>query len=144
MKKIALFFAAVVVVAGLAAWGTLHWSESRASSASEVSAHRWLHQELNLTDEQHRALEPIETKFAARERSLTEQLNTAKMKLARAMAEDKAYTPRVAADVEMVHHCMGDLQKASIEHVFEMRSVLTPEQGDKLLTLAQRALEQSP
>jgi hypothetical protein len=66
------------------------------------------------------------------------------MELARAIKEDKAYTPRVAAAVEHVHHCMGDLQKTSIEHVFAMRAVLSPEQGEKLLSLAQRALEQSP
>ena len=36
---------------------------------------------------------------------------------------------------------MGDLQKASIEHVFEMRTVLSPEQGDKLLALARKILE---
>jgi hypothetical protein len=39
---------------------------------------------------------------------------------------------------------MGDLQKASIKHVFAMRAVLSPEQGDKLLVLARQALEQSP
>ena len=39
---------------------------------------------------------------------------------------------------------MGELQKASIEHVFAMRSVLTPEQSDNLLELAQRTLEQVP
>jgi hypothetical protein len=57
------------------------------------------------------------------------------------MGEEKGYGPRVAACVEVVHQRMGDLQKASIEHVFEMRSVLSPEQGDKLLTLAQKILE---
>lgn len=144
MKKVVLFFVAVVVVAGLAAFCTLRWSDSRAAAVNEVAAHRWLHQELQLTAEQHKALEPIEAKFAERERALSEQLRAAKLKLARVMAEDKAYTARVAAEVEMVHHCMGDLQKASIEHLFEMRTVLTPAQGDKLLGLAQQALDQSP
>jgi Spy/CpxP family protein refolding chaperone len=144
MKKIVGFFAAVVFVAGLAAVLTLRWSERRADAVSEVAAHRWLHQELQLTPEQHKALEPIEAKFAEQQRSLVEKLRLAKAQLARAMAEDKAYTPRVTAEVEMVHHCMGDLQKASIEHVFEMRTVLTPAQSEKLLSLAQQALEEAP
>jgi nickel and cobalt resistance protein CnrR len=144
MKKLVLFFVAVVLLAGLAAFCTLRWSEKRATAVSDVAAHRWLHNELKLTDEQHRALEPVEAKFAEQERALVEKLRVAKVSLARAIAEDKAYTPRVAVAVELVHGSMGDLQKASIEHIFEMRSVLTPEQGDKLLGLAQQALEHSP
>lgn len=144
MKKIIFFFIAVVAVAGVAAFCTLRWSENRAATVSDVAAHKWLHRELQLTEAQHKALEPVEARFAEKERLLSEQLRAANLKLARVMAEEKGYTPRVAAEVEMVHHCMGDLQKASIEHVFEMRAVLTPEQGDKLLALAQRALEQAP
>lgn len=144
MKKIILFFIAVVAVAGIAAFCTMQWTEHHAAEANEISAHKWLHRELQLTEEQHRALDPVEAKFAEKERQLAEKLRTANRELARVMREDRAYTPRVAAQVEMVHHCMGDLQKASIDHVFEMRAVLTPEQGDKLLALAQRALEQSP
>lgn len=143
MKKIAVFFALVVAVAALAAFVTLRWTESRATP-NVVAAHEWLHRELKLTDAQHSALEPIEVKFAEKQHRLAGALHDANVQLARAMAEDKAYTPRVAAAVEHVHHCMGDLQKSSIEHVFDMRAELSPEQGDKLLVLAQKALEQSP
>ncbi len=110
----------------------------------EVTSHAWLHRELNLTEAQHKALEPIEAKFGERQRQLAAALRESKHRLAQVIAEDKAYTPRVTAAVENVHHCMGELQKASIEHVFAMRAVLTPEQGDKLLKLAQESLEQSP
>jgi len=144
MKRIVLFFAGIIVVAGVAAFGTMHWAGQHLAVADEDRAHRWLHRELQLTEEQHRALGPVEARFAEKERQLAEKLRIANQDLARVMAEDKAYTPRVAAQVETVHHCMGDCQKASIEHIFEMRAVLTPEQGDKLLVLAQRALEQSP
>jgi hypothetical protein len=143
MKKIAILFTSVVVVAALATFVTLRWTESRATP-SVVAAHEWLHRELKLTEAQHNALEPIESKFVEKQHRLAGALHDANVQLAHAMAEDKAYTPRVAAAVEHVHHCMGDLQKASIEHVFEMRAVLSSEQGDKLLSLAQRALEQSP
>ncbi len=143
MRKIIGFLAVIAVVAALAAYGTLRWSEHRVT-AEEVTSHEWLHHELNLTDAQLKALEPVESKFGERQRQLAEALHEANRQLARAMAEDKAYTPRVSAAVEHVHHCMGDLQKASIEHVFAMRAVISPEQGDKLLILAQKALEQLP
>ena len=142
MKKLVLFFVAVIAVAVAASWCTLHWTEPRNETVSDVAAHEWLHRELALTPAQHEALEPIEAKFTVRQRQLVDDLHAAQRALAHAIADDKAYTPRVAAEVERVHHCMGELQKASIEHVFDMRAVLTREQGDKLLALAQRALEQ--
>ena len=36
---------------------------------------------------------------------------------------------------------MGELQKLSIQHIFEMKTVLTPEQFERLLHYAQQALE---
>ena len=143
MKKAVLFLAAIAAVAALACYVTLKWSQDRVT-ADEVTSHEWLHDELDLTDEQLQALEPIETKFAEQQKQLADALRDANRQLARAMAEDKAYTPRVTAAVELVHECMGNLQKASIEHVFAMRAVLTPEQGDRLLILAQKVLEQTP
>lgn len=143
MRKIVLVLVAVAGVAALASYATLRWSRIQVTP-DEVTSHAWLHRELNLTDEQLKALQPIELKFGERQRRLAGALQEAKLHLARVMAEDKAYTPRVEQAVVEVHRCMGDLQKASIEHVFAMRAVLSPEQGDKLLALAEEALEQSP
>ena len=143
MKKAILFLAAIGVVAAAACFFTLRWSQRRVTT-DEVTSHEWLHHELSLTEAQVKALEPLESIFGERQRQLAEALRDANRQLARAIAEDKGYTPRVNAAVEHVHHCMGDLQKASIKHVFAMRAVLSPEQGDKLLVLARQALEQSP
>jgi nickel and cobalt resistance protein CnrR len=142
MRRILFFLVAIAAVAAFATYVTLHWAQR--VTADEVTSHEWLHHELKLTDAQLKQLEPIEEKFGSRQRELAEALREANRQLARAIAEDKSYTPRVTAAVEHVHHCMGDLQKASIEHVFAMRAELSPEQGDKLLILAQKALEQSP
>ena len=139
MKRVVLFFVAVVVVAALAGFATLKLS--RHGPREHVAAHDWLHKELKLTADQERALEPVEAKFGVREREFAAALLEANRSLARVMGEEKTFTPRVAAAVEVVHQRMGDLQKASIEHVFEMRTVLSPEQGDKLLALAQKILE---
>ena len=143
MKQVALFLSAIAAVAAIACYITMQMSQHR-PTPDEIASHEWLHRELKLTEAQHKALEPIEQSFGEKQRKLAEELREANRQLARAMAEDKAYTPRVTAAVEHVHHRMGELQKVSIEHVFAMRAVLTPEQGDKLLSLAQRALEQSP
>ena len=143
MKKIFAFLAVIAAVAAVASYLTLYLSRHRVT-ADEVTSHAWLHRELKLTEEQLRALDPVELKFGERQRQLSEELRVANRELARAMAEEKAYTARVAAAVEHVHHRMGELQKISIEHVFAMRAVLSPTQGDRLLDLAKQSLEQSP
>ncbi|HVU15459.1 MAG TPA: periplasmic heavy metal sensor [Candidatus Didemnitutus sp.] len=142
MKTVIFFFLTVIAVAAVSSFCTLRWAAARPPAT--LDAHAWLHRELDLTEAQHAALEPVESRFAAKQLDLSAGLRAANHELAQAMGEDRAYTPRVAAAVETIHHRMGDLQKASIEHVFEMRAVLNPDQGDKLLHLAQEALEASP
>ena len=142
MKTTLGFFAAVIAVAALSAFCTLRWTASRQATSSDP--HQWLHEQLALTNQQHTALDPVETRYAEKQKKLTTQIRDANRELARAISEGKAYSPQVAAAVEKIHQYQGELQKASIEHIFEMRRVLTPAQGDKLLQLAQQALESSP
>lgn len=143
MKTVLAFFVAVIGVAVLSAFCTLRWSAAHPPVAPGDS-HQWLHDQLHLTPAQHTALEPVETRYAEKQHRLMSQLQEANRELARAMGTEKAYSPAVAAAVEKIHQHMGEMQKLSIEHVFEMRQVLTPEQGDKLVQLAQKALEGSP
>lgn len=143
MKRAVLLLLTIAAVAALACYTTLRLSKPHLT-VDDVTSHEWLHHELNLTDAQLKALEPVEAQFGEHQRQLANALHEANRQLAQVMAEDKAYTPRVAAAVEHVHHSMGDLQKVSIEHVFAMRAKLSPEQGDRLLELAQKVLEDSP
>ncbi len=142
MKQVIGFFVAVVAVAVLASFCTLRWSESRHTSR-HTDAHEWLHSELKITDAQHRALEPIEAKFAERNRVLREQLRAANHELALAIKKGRVDAPEISAAVGKIHLRMGELQQASIEHIFEMRSVLTAAQGERLLELAQQGLDNS-
>lgn len=105
--------------------------------------HRWLHDQLGLTAEKKESLTRIETRFAVEEKSLQEALLQANRDLATAIREDGSYTPRVAAAVEQVHHQMGELQKLSIAHLFEMTTVLSPDQSAKLMQLAEMALTEA-
>ena len=143
MKKILLFFVTVIAVAALTTVCT-HWWVSRSARSSATVGHEWLHDELHLTTAQSAALDPIEHAFASRESSLQTKLEQANRDLAQVLREEKSYTPRVAEAVVAVHHHMGELQQASLEHLYEMRRVLTPEQGDKLFQLAAHSLEQTP
>src|SRR5688572_10983148 len=119
MKNILGFFAAVVIVAGLASFCTWQWMSPH-ESADSIESHEWLHRELRVTGEQQKALEPIEAKYAAQERILREQMREANRELAAAIAKSKGPSPEVSAAVEKIHRHMGELQKASLEHLFEM------------------------
>jgi len=107
-----------------------------------VDGHEWIHKQLDLTQGELKALEPIETKFAARRRNLMGEIRSANKELAEAIKQDQADSPRVSAAVEKIHHAQGKLQGATLEHVFEMKGVLTPEQYQKLLNLTADELNQ--
>lgn len=143
MKNVIFFFLTVAVVASVAALCT-HWWVSRPTLHTESAGHEWLHDELHLTPAQSATLQPIEKEFGLRETALRTQLENANRALAQILREEKSYTPRVADAVVAVHHHMGELQQASLQHLYDMRRALTPEQGDKLFQLAARSLEQTP
>ena len=143
MKTFLGLFAMAVAVAALSSFCTLRWVAARPPVVS-ADAHEWLHRELHITPEQHEALKPIETRFVKKERMHREEMRTANRQLAVAIRKGDANAPEIAAAVHMIHLHMGELQKDSLDHLFEMRAVLSPEQGDKLLQLAEKALEDTP
>ena len=106
--------------------------------------HQWLHEQLNLTAEQDEKLVPIEEKFAERKKALETEIYQANKELATAINDDGHYSPRVQQSVDKIHMTMGELQKVTLEHLFEMHSVLTPEQRKKLNSLTTDALTHNP
>ena len=106
--------------------------------------HQWLHEQLNITAEQDKNLEPIEARFAERKKALEAEIHQANRELATAINEDGNYSPRVQQSVDKIHTAMGELQKVTLEHLFEMHSVLTPEQRKKLNSLTTDALTHNP
>jgi Spy/CpxP family protein refolding chaperone len=62
------------------------------------------------------------------------------MELAQAILADKSDSPRVQSAIAKIHDAQGELQQATMRHVFEMKPVLAPEQYEKLLNLTANAL----
>jgi Spy/CpxP family protein refolding chaperone len=109
-----------------------------------VNYHYWIHNQLSLSDKQERELEPIEAKFAQRRDKLVASIREANQELAEALLADKGDSERVKAAVQKIHRAQGELQQAVLEHVFDMRPVLTPEQYDRLIQLTAHALRDAP
>lgn len=127
----------VAFLAGLAGMGLgrFVFAPDRTPSLHEV-----LHDKLDLTDLQEQRIDALERDFAPRRRALETEMRAANAELAAAMREEHAYGPRVTAAVERFHRAMGELQGETMEHVFAMRAVLTPEQCVEFDALVASAL----
>ncbi len=93
--------------------------------------HVLVHHDLNLTSAQSARVDVLERDYAARRQALEAEMRAANADLAGAIREERGYGPKVTAAVDRFHGAMGRLQKATIEHVFAMRAVLTPTQAER-------------
>jgi Spy/CpxP family protein refolding chaperone len=133
-----------LIVAALAFGTSLMVGNSFVKQHHSHDLDQWLHEQLNLTAEQDKKLIPIEVKFADRKKALEAEIYQANHELAAAISEDGKYSLRVKQSVDKIHVAMGELQKATLEHLFEMHSVLTPEQQKILNSLTTDALTHNP
>jgi len=56
------------------------------------------------------------------------------------MEAEHGYGPEVSAAVDHTHQVMGELQKETLEHLFAMRAVLTPDQAARFDRTVTKAL----
>lgn len=115
-----------------------------AKPAPVIVSHEWLHKELSLTDEQTKKLEQIEQSYHQKEVSLSEGVKAANKALAQVVLKDGKYSDKVKKAVSAVHMAMGELQEATLQHLFEMQTVLDAQQAQKLNQLAADALVNAP
>lgn len=115
-------------VALLAGFGGAWLHSKTMKPTGTPSLHDRLHSEIKLSSAQDAKLHVIETAFQSQKAELEKEMRLANAELAEAMAADKSYSPKVQLAIDHFHHAMGALQKATVEHVFAMRSILTPEQ----------------
>ena len=133
--RIALI-AFIAAVAGVYAAQTI----SDPPRKSENELHAFLHNELKLDVAQEAKIEAIETRFAVRKKALELDMRAANARLAEAIETEHGYGPRVTAAVDHVHHVMGEMQKETLEHLFEMRAVMTLEQARRFDKTVVKAL----
>ncbi|MEE4154716.1 MAG: periplasmic heavy metal sensor [Erythrobacter sp.] len=128
-RHIAFLAALVITLALVGVW--LGRMIQPAAHHSGAELHALMHDGLELDEAQQRALAELERDFAAKRAALEAQLKADNTRLAEAIAAEHQYGPRVSAAVDATHLAMGELQKATLEHVFAMRAILRPEQQAK-------------
>ena len=94
----------------------------------DAELHDLLHHKLALDDDQNGRLTSIEQRFAVQRRALELELRADNAQLADAIEEEHGNGPRVGAAVDRSHATMGQLQKATLSHIFAMRRLLRPDQ----------------
>lgn len=100
-----------------------------ADRPSETEVHKLLHEQLKLSPEQHSKIEALETQHAIRKRAIELEMRAANARLAAAIEAEHGYGTQVTAAVDHIHHVMGEMQKETLQHLFAMRSELTPDQA---------------
>jgi len=108
--------------------------------AVESELHQVLHRQLDLDSAQSAKVEAVEEQFAIRRQALELELRSDNAQLASAIEAEHGYGPQVSAAVDRSHSAMGELQKATLEHIFAMRSVLRPDQAAKFDAAIAKAL----
>ncbi len=125
-----LVLAAVAFLAALAGVLIGRGISERAPEQSSA-LHELLHEEIGLDERQLAQIEELEATFAARRRALEAEIRAENARLAAAIQAERGYGPRVTAEIERSHQIMGELQKATLEHIFAMRTVLRPDQAER-------------
>ncbi|MEP7221774.1 MAG: periplasmic heavy metal sensor [Novosphingobium sp.] len=134
-----LLVALIAFSAALAAtWIARSMAASHAREGGEL--HGLMHEEMDLDADQKAKVKALEAQFAQRRQGLDARLQAANAQLAAAMASEHEYGPRVAEAVDASHMAMGDLQKATLAHVFAMRAVLRPDQAARFDAAVGKAL----
>ena len=134
-----IFLALVALVACATCWVTAAYL-NRSHHTDHGDAHAWIHMQLGITAEQEKAQEPIEQRYAEQKKHYGEMLRIANAELGKAILEDRSDSERVKAVVARIQQAQGELQNATLQHIFEMKSVLTSQQYEKLLQFTADAL----
>ena len=111
----------------------------RVPSLDMAGAHRWIHQ-LHLTEEQKVKLIPLETSLKVDLEPIQLKLAEARVSLCGVLEKDTTDEKEVDTYVDHVADLESQQQHRIVRHLWEMRSVLTPEQRKTFFTSLTQAV----
>jgi nickel and cobalt resistance protein CnrR len=129
--------AITVVMAGVAGFAGVWFGVSKLERVVESTAppplrvavdeltHRGL---VGLTIEQKDRIGQIEQRYAHQRTQLRARIATANVELANSLSEEMSFGPSVEKSIDDLKSAVGDLQKATVQYVLDLRAVLTPQQ----------------
>jgi len=102
--------------------------------------HAFVHDRLDLDDDQRARLAAVEQQFAVRRTAIEMALRANNARLAEAIEAEHGAGPRVNEAIDRSHEAMGRLQKETLAHIFAMRQLLRPDQAKKFDQAVVKAL----
>jgi Spy/CpxP family protein refolding chaperone len=129
-RNLAITVAIALLAGGIGGWlGAQHALDGDAQTLPlRQTVLQIVRRDLNLTPEQSKEILAIEQKYDERRMDLREQVATANRELADALMADMAFGREAQQATNHVEHGLGQLQRATVVYVLEVRDVLTPEQ----------------
>jgi nickel and cobalt resistance protein CnrR len=125
----------VTVVVALIAGAMGGWIGTRGALEEDAqmlplrqTVHAIVHDDLRLTADQTKQIQSIEDRYFERRTELRQQVSAADRELADALMADMAFGREAQQAANHVERGLGDLQRATILYVLEVRDQLTPEQ----------------
>lgn len=107
--------------------GTLVMVRHHNFSRPTTDLHEMLHEAVPLDATEQQILDAKERAFMEHRKEIEGRLRDANRKLAEAISKNPSWSPDVEAATQQVERAAGDLQRATLVHVFEMRAGLKPE-----------------
>jgi Spy/CpxP family protein refolding chaperone len=144
IKRLTLWSAGALAVLAVALGSTYMMltccrAHPTVKSLDMTGAHRWIHQ-LHLTEEQKTNLIPLETSLQKDLEPLQMKLADARVALCGVLGDDNADENQVDRYVDQVADLESQQQHRIVRHLWEMRSVLTPEQRKSFFTSLTQAV----
>jgi Spy/CpxP family protein refolding chaperone len=128
---------ATVLLAGLTAFLVTRSTGGRKIPASlpgsETDFHQWMHDRLEITPDQHEALEPFEHAFETERERLRAEIAKAGRDLAQGVRKGDPASPEIEDALTRLNTAQAALQRATLDHFFAMKRHLEPVQAEKLL-----------
>ena len=101
---------------------------------NEGDFHAWVHQNLVITPEQERILEPFEKSYETERRQLRLEIDRAGRDLAEAIRSQTEAGPELESALTRLNTAQGNLQRATLGHFFTMKQHLSPDQAERMRT----------
>lgn len=115
--------AAAVIGAAAAAGGS--WVVKQSQHRHE-NLHDVIHSRFKLSPAEHERLEAAEARYDARRAEIEGNIRAANAALAAAIRKDPELSPQALAASTTVESSAAELQRVTLQHVFEMRAALDP------------------
>lgn len=140
---VAGFALAILAVCAVACTVTALWV-IRSHDAPENHDHYRVHEELGLKEGDHEDLDKLEEPYLTERNKLVGEMQVLKAELSKQLLTKTEADEELYTAVTRIHATHGKLQELSIQHYFDMLSILPEAKQRRLRELAANSLSEPP